>query len=97
MSASTLTLEDVRHIARLARLALESDEEEQYLQELNSVLSMAEALDKVDTSTLAETHNVTGLTNVWREDVATETLLNEEVFGNAPREEAGHFTIPKPL
>jgi aspartyl-tRNA(Asn)/glutamyl-tRNA(Gln) amidotransferase subunit C len=92
-----LNLNDVSHIAKLARLALTSDEEQRFLGELNSVLSMAEALDRVDITDLPETHNVTGLTNVWREDLATDTLIEEDVFSNAPRHAAAHFTIPKTL
>lgn len=92
-----LTLDDVKHIARLARLALTAEEEERFLGELNSVLSMAEALDRVDTADLPETHNVTGLTNVWRNDLAAETMPLPDVFSNAPRHEADHFTIPKTL
>ena len=92
-----LNLDDVSHIARLSRLALTPEEEQQFLGELNSVLSMAEALDRVDIADLPETHNVTGLENVWREDLATETLIEEDVFSNAPRHAASHFTIPKTL
>ena len=92
-----LSLDDVHHIARLARLALTPEEEQRFLGELNSVLAMAEALDKVDIADLPETHNVTGLTNVWRADVAADTLLTEDVFSNAPRHADDHFTIPKTL
>jgi len=92
-----LNLDDVSHIAQLARLKLSTEEEVSFLGELNSVLSMTEALDRVDTSDLPETHNVTGLVNIWREDLAAETLLEEDVFSNAPRHESSHFTIPKTL
>lgn len=92
-----LNLEDVAHIAELARLALAPEEPAKMLVELNSVLTMAAALDEVDTTDLPETHHVTGLTNVWRDDVATDTLLIEDVFSNAPRHAGGHFNIPKPL
>ncbi len=92
-----LTNEDVAHIAGLARLNLTDDEQVRFLSELNDALSMAEALDKIDTTDLPETHHAIGQTNVWRDDVATETLVTEDVFGNTPRHEAEHFIIPNPL
>lgn len=92
-----LTQQDVAHIAELARLALTPEEESRFLEELNSVLPIAAALDQVDTTDLPETHHVTGLVNIWREDVATAALLPEEVFDNAPRHEGGLFHIPKTL
>lgn len=70
--ASDLSLQDIDHIARLARLELSAAEKEQYRQELSAILGYVAMLDEVDTSQVEETCQVTGLEDVFREDVVIE-------------------------
>lgn len=64
-----LSKNDVLKLARLARLELSAAEVEEYLEELNTILDYVEQLQSVDTTGLKPTNQVTGLTNVMREDV----------------------------
>ncbi len=64
-----LTREDVLKLAQLARLELSDAEVEEYSAELSEILQYVEQLGAVDVSGLLPTHQVTGLTNVTREDV----------------------------
>jgi aspartyl-tRNA(Asn)/glutamyl-tRNA(Gln) amidotransferase subunit C len=66
---SKLTREDVLKLARLARLELSDDEIERYRDELSDILQYVEQLQSVDYKGLKPTNQVTGLTNVMREDV----------------------------
>lgn len=64
-----LTKDQVRHIAKLARLRLTDAEVEKFTTELTSILQYLDMLQEVDTKNVAATAQVTGLTNVFRDDV----------------------------
>jgi aspartyl-tRNA(Asn)/glutamyl-tRNA(Gln) amidotransferase subunit C len=76
---SDLTREDVLKLARLARLDLTDDEVVEYSQELSEILHYVEQLGGVDVSGLKPTNQVTGLTNVTRDDEIKD-------YGYAPEE-----------
>lgn len=63
-----LTREDVLKLAQLARLELSEEEVEEYSAELSELLQYVEQLGSVDVEGLEPTQQVTGLTNVTRED-----------------------------
>jgi aspartyl-tRNA(Asn)/glutamyl-tRNA(Gln) amidotransferase subunit C len=63
-----LTRDDVLKLARLARLDLSEAEVEEYSEELSAILQYVEQLGSVDVEGLKPTNQVTGLTNVTRED-----------------------------
>jgi aspartyl-tRNA(Asn)/glutamyl-tRNA(Gln) amidotransferase subunit C len=65
---SKLTRDDVLKLAHLARLDLTDEEVEQYSSELTDILQYVEQLSGVDVGGLEPTNQVTGLTNVTRED-----------------------------
>ncbi len=75
---STLTKDDVAHVAKLAKLSLSQEEIEKFQTELSPVVEYFEDLSKVDTSAVDQTSQVTGLTDVVVADsVGTDTLSVE--------------------
>lgn len=64
-----LTTDQVRHIAKLARLGVTDDEVKKLSTQLTNILQYVEILSEVDTEHVAPTNQVTGLANVMREDV----------------------------
>ena len=72
-----LTRDEVEHLGRLARLALTEEEKERYATELSAILDYVEQLQEVDTTDVEPTSQVTGVEDVYREDVAVPQ--NEEV------------------
>lgn len=92
-----LTLEEVQHIAFLARLALEPDELSRYARQLSDVLDYASRLLEVDTSQIAPTASVLPLQAPLRPDVARPCLPRELLLSNAPEEERGMFRVPPVL
>ena len=66
---TTLTQTQVRHIAKLARLTLSDAEVEKYAKELTSILQYVDMLAEVDTTNVKPTAQVTGQTNILRDDV----------------------------
>jgi aspartyl-tRNA(Asn)/glutamyl-tRNA(Gln) amidotransferase subunit C len=79
ISMAKLTREDVLKLARLARLDLSDDEIKEFSEELSAILQYVEQLQSVDVKGLKPTNQVTGLTNVWRED-------KEKNYGYEPAE-----------
>ena len=90
-----VSLEDVRKVAHLARLALTSEEEAQLIGELNQILNYVAALDELDTAGVAPTSHVLPISNVFREDEVTPSLPQAEALANAPSSGHGHFRVPK--
>lgn len=69
-----LTPDQVRHIAKLARLELSDAEVEKFARELSSILGYVETLQKIDTKGVEATANITGLAHQLRDDVIRERL-----------------------
>ncbi len=68
----SLTPQQVRHIAKLARLTLSEKEVEKFSTELTSILQYVDRLQQVNTAGIDPLKNVTGMANSWREDAVAE-------------------------
>lgn len=90
-----LTLEEVKHIAKLSKLELSKDEEEKFATELSSILGYVEQLSEVNTDQVEPTANVTGLKNILRDDEIIESgITHQDIAKNAPQFENGSFVVP---
>ena len=88
-----LTLQDVDHVAALARLGLTDEERQRFAEQLSGILEHFTALQRLDTEDIPPTAQVLALRNVMREDVARPSLPREAILANAPRQEAGFFKV----
>ncbi|AHV99022.1 Asp-tRNA(Asn)/Glu-tRNA(Gln) amidotransferase subunit GatC [Paenibacillus sabinae] len=93
----SITVKDVQHVARLARLHLSPEEEAVFTEQMNAILQYAEKLSGLDTEGVEPTTHVLHVSNVMREDVVKESLSIEDVLLNAPEEEDGQFKVPAVL
>lgn len=82
---------EVKHIAKLANLTLTEEEEEKYSEQLSKILDYFEQLNQVDTSSVEPTFNVTGMSDVMREDKTQVCLSQEEALANAPKTKGNMF------
>lgn len=90
-----IDLDQVRHIAKLSRLALTEEEEKKFATELSSILTYVEQLQEVDTKDVEPMANITGLSNAWREDEVRESgITHNEIAKNAPEFKDGNFVVP---
>ena len=69
MSTKTLSIDDVRHIAQLANLSLTDEQIKVFTSQLTQVLDYINKIQQLDTQGVIETSQVTGLENIFREDV----------------------------
>ena len=90
-----LTDDDVRHVARLARLALTDEEVASLRGELTEILGYAEQVGEVATREIDPTGHPLRLTNVLREDEPRPSLPPEEALSTAPEAEDGRFRVPR--
>lgn len=88
-----LTIEDVEHVAELARLGLSDEERERLRDQLSSILDHIADLQELDTDAIAPTAQVIALTNVMRDDEVTPSLPLEAVLHNAPRQTDGFIEV----
>ncbi len=91
-----LTLDEVRHVARLARLRLTEAELDQMREQLSSILEYMDMLQEVDVEGVPPTAQVTDVVNVVRPDEVRPSLPVEEVLAAAPRREGDYFKV-KPV
>ncbi len=95
---SKLTRDDVLKLALLSRLKLTDQEIERFQSELSQILGYVEMLDKVDTSGLEPTYQVTGLKNVTRSDeVINYQSSLSDLLKNAPAIQDGQFKVKRVL
>ncbi len=93
----TLSLEEVRHIAGLARLQLSPEEEELYRKQLSAILDYAARLLALDTSGVPPTSSVLPTHSRLRADQPRPGLPLQVLLKNAPQEEGGQFRVPAVL
>lgn len=91
---SRISIEEVKHVAHLARLAVTEEEAEQMRKELDAIITFAEQLNELDTTNVKPTSHVLKMVNVLREDAAAEGLPVEEVVKNAPDQQDGYIRVP---
>lgn len=90
-----ISLEEVSHIARLARLHLSEEEKEKFSIQLSNILTYMEKLNELDTSDIEPTSHVITLKNVFREDKLEPSLSSEEALRNAPDRSGNFFRVPR--
>lgn len=92
-----LTLEEVEHIAMLARLELTPEEKERYREQLSAILDYAARLQALDTTGISPTASVLPPRSVLRPDVPQPGLDVALLLSNAPDTEANQFKVPPVL
>lgn len=94
---SSITRDEVAHLARLARLALDDDELDRFGPELDVILTSISRIGDLDTSDVPPTSHAIPLTNVTRADEVRPGLTQEQALSGAPASEDGRFRVPRIL
>jgi aspartyl-tRNA(Asn)/glutamyl-tRNA(Gln) amidotransferase subunit C len=91
----SVTNEQVRHIAKLARIAMSDEELERLVPELNNILGWVEQLGEVDTEGVEPLTAVIEQKLRLRDDVVNDGNIRDDVLANAPDAQHGFFAVPK--
>jgi aspartyl-tRNA(Asn)/glutamyl-tRNA(Gln) amidotransferase subunit C len=90
----SVTNEQVRHIARLARIAMSEEELERLVPELNAIIGWVEQLGEVDTDGVEPLTAVIEQKLRLRDDLVTDGNIRDDVLANAPEAQHGFFGVP---
>ncbi len=89
-----LTLEEVEHIAELARLRLSEEEKNRFAGQLSEILEYAARLQGIDTSGISPTSSVLPARSLLRADEPKPGLSLQDTLRNAPDTENNQFRVP---
>ena len=90
----SLSIEEVKKIAKLARIELTPAEEKRHAETISSVLEFVNMLNEIDTEGVEPTAQVTGLEDVVREDVVKNSEIKKELLAQMPQVSAGLLKVP---
>ena len=90
-----ISLDQIRHVALLARLALTPAEEDELTLTLDQILQYMDKLNQLDTSDVEPTAHIVAVDTPWREDVVTNAPDTEALLANAPARDGDLFLVPK--
>ncbi len=88
----SVSKDDVRKVAQLARLNFAPEE---VIDDLNRMLEYVAALNQLDTTEVSPTAHVLPLENAFRDDVMGQSLDRSDALANAPLSGRGHFRVPR--
>ena len=93
--SSKITREEVRYVAKLARLDLTEAEEERMTGQMNGILEYMDKLNELDTKDIPATTHAIQLKNVFRPDSVIDSLDRKDSLANAPGADGVNFVVPK--
>lgn len=91
----SLTLEDVKRIAQLARIAVDEEEAADYLRQLSGIFDLIAEMQSVDTAGIEPMSHAQDVWLRLREDEVAESDRHEAFQATAPQVEAGLYLVPK--
>ena len=94
---SRISADDVRKVAKLARLDLADEKIATYTNQLESILDYVSQLQAVDTTDVPPTTRAVEVVNVTRDDGVTPTKVREDILNQAPQREQDFYRVPKIL
>ena len=95
MPEPKITLKEVEHVARLARLELSDAEKERMRSQLDAILTYIDKLRQLNTDNVEPTSHAIPMVNVMRGDEVRPYLSTEEILANAPEREGDFVRVPR--
>ena len=95
MAETKITIDQVRHVAKLARLDLDNQRLEKFAGQLASILDYVAKISEVDVTGVEPTAHALPIFNVFRDDIVEPSLPLEKVLENAPESDGPFFKVPK--
>ncbi len=93
-----ISRDDVLHLAQLSSLQLSDDEIDSLQVDIGNIVAYIEQLSELNTDGIEPTYQVTGLSNVWRDDsIEDEAVTREQLLALAPEQQGGAVKVPRVL
>jgi aspartyl-tRNA(Asn)/glutamyl-tRNA(Gln) amidotransferase subunit C len=90
-----ITSELVAYLEKLGRIRLSEEEKDKTKKDLGSILGYIDKLNELDTTNVEPLSHAFQMTNVFREDVVTNSDNREAILSNAPEQKNGSFLVPQ--
>ena len=90
-----ISKEDVRNVAKLARLDIDEASLDKFAAQIGKVLAYVETLNRGDTTDVPVTSHAIPLTNAFREDTVKNDFSRDSALSNAPEKDDGNFIVPR--
>ena len=91
----TITDETIDYVGILAKLELSDEEKEQAKQDMSNMLEYVSKLNELDTDSVEPISHAFPVSNVFREDVVTNSDDRDNLLANAPELKDGCYKVPK--
>ncbi|HPT65708.1 MAG TPA: Asp-tRNA(Asn)/Glu-tRNA(Gln) amidotransferase subunit GatC [Candidatus Woesebacteria bacterium] len=97
MSDPKISMADLEHIAKLARINLSEPEKKTFLPQLESVLEYLDVLNQANVENIEPTYRVNDQKNILRKDEVAESFNQKTALSSAPKTQDGYFTVPQTI
>lgn len=95
---STITNDDVRHLAQLSGLQMSDPEVVSLCADIKKIINYINQLDELDTDGVEPTYQVTGLQNVWRDDeIIDSSVSRQQLLALAAEQSDNCVKVPRVL
>ncbi len=95
---SKLTNDEIEYVATLARIEIEDDKTESTTADISAILGFVDSLQAINTDSIEPISQVTGLSDVWREDEVVDCKISrDDLLSNAPKSQDGYVVVKKVL
>ena len=91
----SVSKEEVKHLAKLSRLAFDDNSLDKITNDLSSIVDFANQLSEIEVEGVKPTAHILDIKNVFREDNVDKSYDREEILKNAPDREAGCVSVPQ--
>lgn len=89
-----ITADEVKHVAKLAKLEFTDDELQMFAGQMDDIIKMVQQLGEVDTEGVPVTSTVAEAKNVMREDEAVKGTDRDKLMHNVPQKDKGFVKVP---
>lgn len=90
-----ITMDLISYLEKLGRIRLTEEEKEKTRIDLSSILGYIDKLNELDTDSVEPLSHAFPITNVFREDIVTNSDRRDAILSNAPAQKDGSFKVPK--
>ena len=90
-----ITMDLISYLEKLGRIRLTDEEKEKAIIDLSAILGYIDKLNELDTDSVEPLSHAFPITNVFREDVVTNSDRRDAILSDAPAQKDGSFKVPK--
>jgi len=90
-----ITVTDVEHVARLARLELSDNEKTLFAAQMGAILGYAEKINQLNTDQITATSHAVPIENAFRDDIVSTSIGIDKALANAPEKAGSFYKVPK--